>query len=58
MINSPIFGQCEEPEIRDKELIESLTNEFPVHVFAAINKKLNSHGYIITIDVLQDDKKA
>jgi len=55
MINSPIFGMCEEPDGYGQELIKRMVDTYPVHTFAAINKKLNSYGFCISISTLEEN---
>lgn len=52
MIDSPIFGECEEPEAHTHRIILAMAERYPVHTFQAINQKLNTLGYCSLIDKL------
>jgi hypothetical protein len=44
-MNSPIFGEYQNPTKSDKLVLDTLALNFPVALFRRLNKALNARGY-------------
>jgi len=53
--NSPLFGEVRNATDQEKEDINYLLERTPQTVFGLLNKKLNTLGYIITIDTKREE---
>jgi hypothetical protein len=51
-ITSQIFGETRLPSEQEELLLKTLANETPVGLFQALNKKLNSFGFMLAIEEL------
>lgn len=49
-ITSNIFGSTRLPSEEEELLIKTLVDETPVGLFQALNKKLNSFGFMLAIE--------
>jgi len=53
-IDSRIFGPTRMATVEEQEQIQKLVEVCPVSVFAALNRKFNAMGLMITIDTKQE----
>ena len=53
--HSRIFGYTRDPDFDEKSEIEMLVETCPVALFQALNKKLNTKGYCLSIALFDEN---